>query len=83
MDDRICHTQIGMSVDEIKHMISNGFKAAFLPFHQKQAWVRRMNKELSQFIEGDAASTPGSSTSGASTSSASTSGSSASAQAKA
>ena len=50
----LCHTQIGMSVAEIKHMISNGFKAAFLPFHQKQAWVRRINKELSLFSEGDA-----------------------------
>ncbi len=50
----LCHTQIGMSIDEIKHMISNGFKAAFLPFHQKQAWVRRINKELSQVVEHEA-----------------------------
>lgn len=46
----LCHTQMGMGLPEISHMISNGFKAAFLPFHQKQAWVRRINKELSQTI---------------------------------
>jgi adenosine deaminase len=42
----LCHTQVGMGLPEINHIVLNGFKAAFLPFHQKQAWVRRINKEL-------------------------------------
>lgn len=42
----LCHTQLGMTVSEIKHMILNGFKAAFLPFHVKQAFLRRTAKEL-------------------------------------
>ncbi|MFO0686696.1 MAG: adenosine deaminase [Sandaracinus sp.] len=58
----LCHKEMGMGLPEISHMISNGFKAAFLPFHQKQAWVRRINKELSQTIAeltGQHASSPG------------------------
>ena len=42
----LCHTQLGMTVGEIKHMILNGFKAAFLPFHMKQAFLRRIAREL-------------------------------------
>jgi adenosine deaminase len=42
----LCHTQLGMTVAEIKHMILNGFKAAFLPFHMKQAFLRRIAREL-------------------------------------
>lgn len=44
----LCHTKLGMSVDEINHMILNGFKAAFMPFHVKQSWVRRIGKELAE-----------------------------------
>lgn len=42
----LCHTQLGMSLTEIKRLILNGFKAAFLPFHQKQAFLRRIAREL-------------------------------------
>jgi adenosine deaminase len=42
----LCHTQLGMSLSEIKRLILNGFKAAFLPFHQKQAFLRRIAREL-------------------------------------
>lgn len=42
----LCHTQMGMKVPEIKRVILNGFKAAFLPFHQKQAFLRRIAREL-------------------------------------
>jgi adenosine deaminase len=44
----LCHTQMGMSVEDLKHVVLNGFKATFLPFHTKQAWVRRIGKELAQ-----------------------------------
>jgi adenosine deaminase len=39
---------MGMSVEDLKHVVLNGFKATFLPFHTKQAWVRRIGKELAQ-----------------------------------
>lgn len=47
----LCHTQMNMTVAEVKHMILNGFKATFMPFHLKQALLRRINKELAQFSD--------------------------------
>jgi adenosine deaminase len=47
----LCHTQMGMTLSEIKHMVLNGFKATFLPFHSKQAFLRRIGRELAQFTE--------------------------------
>jgi adenosine deaminase len=45
----LCYTQLGMSLADIKHVILNGFKAAFLPFHQRQDYVRRIAEELSHY----------------------------------
>jgi adenosine deaminase len=45
----LVHSQMGMALREIKRMILNGFKAAFLPFHVKQAWLRRVARELERF----------------------------------
>ncbi|MCB9597818.1 MAG: adenosine deaminase [Sandaracinaceae bacterium] len=45
----ITHTQMGLSLSEIKRIILNGFKAAFLPFHVKQSFLRRTAKELQRF----------------------------------
>ncbi|MCS6857004.1 MAG: adenosine deaminase family protein, partial [Sandaracinaceae bacterium] len=59
----LCHTQMNMNFEDIKRMILNGFKASFMPFHQKQAWLRRINRELSQFQpeeEGQATENPNS-----------------------
>jgi adenosine deaminase len=47
----LCHTQLGMSLNDVKHVILNGFKAAFLPFHQRQDYVRRIVEELAGFRE--------------------------------
>jgi adenosine deaminase len=47
----LCHTQLGMSLAELKHIVLNGFKAAFLPFHQRQDYVRRIVEELKAFHE--------------------------------
>lgn len=47
----LVHTQMGLHVDEIKRIILSGFKAAFLPFHQKQAYLRRVSGELDRIIE--------------------------------
>ncbi|MET0285974.1 MAG: adenosine deaminase, partial [Polyangiales bacterium] len=47
----LCHTQLGLSLADIKHIVLNGFKAAFLPFHQRQDYVRRIVEELKAFQE--------------------------------
>jgi adenosine deaminase len=46
-----CHTQMGMSLRDIKTMILAGFKSAFLPFHVKQNYMRKVTEELSRFSE--------------------------------
>ncbi|MBT8480460.1 MAG: adenosine deaminase, partial [Myxococcales bacterium] len=43
----LCHSWMGMDRDDVHRMIINGFKAAFLPFHQKQTMVRTVIRELS------------------------------------
>ena len=44
-----CHTKMGMKLSDIKTMIVAGFKSAFLPFHVKQAYMRRVTEELDRF----------------------------------
>ena len=41
------HTQMGLDRDDVHRIVINGFKAAFLPFHQKQTMVRAVSRELS------------------------------------
>ena len=43
----LCHTQMGLDREDIHRIIISGFKAAFLPFHQKQTMVRTVFRELS------------------------------------
>jgi len=43
----LCHTQMGLDRHDIHRIIISGFKAAFLPFHQKQTMVRAVSRELS------------------------------------
>ncbi len=45
----LVHTQVGLTLAEIKRILINGFKSAFLPFHVKQAWMRRVSRDLSRF----------------------------------
>lgn len=47
----LCHTQMGLNRDDIHRIIINGFKAAFLPFHQKQTMVRSVSRELSNAVQ--------------------------------
>ena len=42
----LCHTEMGLDRQDIHRIIINGFKAAFLPFHQKQTMVRSASREL-------------------------------------
>ncbi|HJK90065.1 MAG TPA: adenosine deaminase [Polyangiaceae bacterium LLY-WYZ-15_(1-7)] len=52
----LAHTQIGMSYEDIRKILVNGFKAAFLPFHEKQQLLRQIVRELEGFdAEGFAA----------------------------
>lgn len=45
----LTHTQVGLGLSDIKRIVRNGFKAAFLPFHEKQAWLRRISQQLKRF----------------------------------
>ena len=55
----LCHTQMGMSFRDIKSMIMAGFKSSFLPFHERQGYLRRVGQELSRFDDdGNPVSSP-------------------------
>jgi len=45
----LAHSQMGLHPRDITRVILNGFKAAFLPFHIRQAYLRRISDELSLF----------------------------------
>jgi hypothetical protein len=42
----LCHTQMGLGCADIKQIILAGFKSAFLPFHVKQQYLRKVSEEL-------------------------------------
>lgn len=45
----LCHSRMGLSLADIKSIILAGFKSAFLPFHIKQTYLRRVAEELKRF----------------------------------
>ncbi|WP_106393116.1 adenosine deaminase [Enhygromyxa salina] len=45
----LAHTQIGLSFSDIHQIIINGFKSAFLPFHEKQRYLASVSKQLDAF----------------------------------
>jgi adenosine deaminase len=45
----LCHSKMGFTVTDIKNMIVAGFKSAFMPFHVKQQYLRRITQELRRF----------------------------------
>jgi adenosine deaminase len=45
----LCHTQLGLTLRDIKQIILSGFKSAFLPFHVKQQYLRKVSEELAAF----------------------------------
>ncbi len=47
----LCHTQMGLGLDDLKQIITSGFKSAFLPFHVKQQYLRSVTAELKAFTE--------------------------------
>ncbi len=44
----LCHTQMGLTLNDIKQIILTGFKSAFLPFHVKQQYLRKASDELEE-----------------------------------
>jgi adenosine deaminase len=47
----LCHSQMGLGPRDISRIIISGFKSAFLPFHIKQVYLRRVAAELERFTE--------------------------------
>ena len=45
----LCHKVLGFSLADLKQVILSGFKSAFLPFHVKQQYLRRVSEELRAF----------------------------------
>jgi len=45
----VCHTHMGMTFRDIKSIIMAGFKSSFLPFHERQGYLRRVGQELARF----------------------------------
>ena len=45
----LCHTHMGLSFRDIKSIVMAGFKSSFLPFHERQAYLRRVGQELARF----------------------------------
>ncbi len=45
----ILHTHMGFQLDDIKQVIMNGFKSAFMPFHEKRRFLKATNAELENF----------------------------------
>ncbi len=43
---QLLHDGLGFTLDELKHVVRNGFKAAFLPYHEKKALLREVETEL-------------------------------------
>jgi adenosine deaminase len=42
----LCHTRMGFSYCDLEQIILSGFKSAFLPFHVKQQYLRKVSDEL-------------------------------------
>jgi len=47
----LVHSQMGVPFTDVKSMVLSGFKSAFLPFHEKQAYLRRAAAELARYDE--------------------------------
>ncbi len=49
----LCHSQMGLTLNDLKQIILSGFKSAFLPFHVKQQYLRKVSEELKAFNDED------------------------------
>jgi adenosine deaminase len=44
----LAHEKLGFTLEELKVLIVQGFKSAFMPYREKRALLRRVNDELAQ-----------------------------------
>jgi len=49
----LAHTQMKLGAEEIGHIVLNGFKAGFLPFHVRQDLLREVSQELKAIQSGN------------------------------
>jgi adenosine deaminase len=54
----LASSQMGLSLTDIKQIVTSGFKSAFLPFHVKQQYLRVVTEELRMFTDEALASGP-------------------------
>ena len=47
----LAHTEIGLSLADLKQTVLNGFKSAFLPFHEKRHYLAVISRQLDAFAE--------------------------------
>ncbi len=47
----LCHTEMGLTLRDIKTVIMAGFKSSFLPFHIKQNYLRHVSQDLVRFTD--------------------------------
>lgn len=45
----LCHKVLGFTMADLKQLVFAGFKSAFMPFHVKQQYLRRVAEELKAF----------------------------------
>jgi adenosine deaminase len=45
----LAHSQMGVPFADVKSIVLAGFKSSFLPFHEKQAYLRRVGAELGRY----------------------------------
>jgi adenosine deaminase len=45
----LAHSQMGVPFRDVKSMVLGGFKSSFLPFHEKQAYLRHTSAELARY----------------------------------
>ncbi len=47
----LVHSQLGVPFRDVKSMVLAGFKSSFLPFHEKQVYLRQVGTELSRYAD--------------------------------
>ncbi|MEM7152142.1 MAG: adenosine deaminase [Myxococcota bacterium] len=45
----LMHSEMGFSLEDLHQVILNGFKSAFLPFHEKRRFLEKISAELEAF----------------------------------
>lgn len=45
----LAHSEMGLTLDDIKQVVLNGFKSAFMPFHEKRRFLEAASAELAAF----------------------------------